>query len=194
MSNFNEDKKLKKRQIFAYLKILKPIILSHHPNCGKFENHVIKIGKYRLCIGCFIGYPTAFITISIINLLHLQEMLSSQLFVALGIILLSFFIISLVNLTKIKWVKILQKFLIGIGAGFLFWGLWKLPNSSIINFTLLYITFSVILGVLNGYHAYGFYRMCKKCEYSLNWRACPGFKNIYDEIEKESLKSKIKKR
>jgi hypothetical protein len=39
-----------------------PIILSHHPLCGKFEDHVFKIRGRYVCIGCTTVYPSAILT------------------------------------------------------------------------------------------------------------------------------------
>ena len=39
-----------------------PIILSHHPLCGKFEDHVFKIKGRHVCIGCATVYPSAIMT------------------------------------------------------------------------------------------------------------------------------------
>ncbi|MDQ1371210.1 MAG: hypothetical protein QG582_124 [Candidatus Thermoplasmatota archaeon] len=36
-----------------------PIILSHHPLCGRFDDHVLKVGGRRVCIGCVTVYPSA---------------------------------------------------------------------------------------------------------------------------------------
>ena len=42
-----------------FYKEYKPYLISHHPNCDKYEEHVFKIRGKKFCIGCFIGYPTA---------------------------------------------------------------------------------------------------------------------------------------
>jgi len=39
-----------------------PIILSHHPLCGKFEDHFFRIRGRHVCIGCATVYPSAIIT------------------------------------------------------------------------------------------------------------------------------------
>jgi len=36
-----------------------PILLSHHPLCERFEEHVVTIKGVPLCRGCLIVYPTA---------------------------------------------------------------------------------------------------------------------------------------
>ena len=36
-----------------------PILLAHHPLCGRFEDHFLVWRGRRLCRGCFTVYPTA---------------------------------------------------------------------------------------------------------------------------------------
>lgn len=36
-----------------------PIILSHHPLCGRFDDHVFMVGGRYVCIGCVTVYPSA---------------------------------------------------------------------------------------------------------------------------------------
>lgn len=154
----------------------KSFLLRHHPNCEKFKGHTFKIGKTEFCIGCFIGYPTAFIGILIIYLLRQVIMFGTEFLLITGLILVSSFILSPLHLTKMRNIKIIQKFFIGLGFAFLFWGIWTLPNSFIINLILFFIIFGIIYAIIMSYHAYSFYRTCKKCEYSLNWEICPGFR------------------
>lgn len=178
----------KLRYILIYLKCMKPILLSHHPNCETFgKNHTINIRKYRFCIGCFIGYPTAIIGILAIYFLDLHKTFKSSIFFIIALILLASFFLSPLNLTKIKIIKIIQKILIGIGSAFLFWNIWSLPNSFIINFIYFILLFGIMFILLNAYHGYGFYKVCKKCEHSMNWKNCPGFKRINECFKKHNV-------
>ena len=36
-----------------------PILLAHHPLCGRFEDHFIMVRGRRLCRGCLTVYPSA---------------------------------------------------------------------------------------------------------------------------------------
>jgi len=157
---------------------LKSFLFSHHPKCEKFEGHTIKIRSTQFCIGCFIGYPTAFFGILVIYLLGLVIPFETEFLLITGIALLSSFILSLLDLTKIRIIKIIQKFCIGLGFAFLFWGIWTLPNSFNINLILFFIIFGIAYAIIMSYHAYSFYKTCKKCEYSLDWEKCPGFRKL----------------
>jgi hypothetical protein len=157
---------------------IKSFLIRHHPKCEKFNGHTIKIGRNDFCIGCFIGYPTAFLGILIIYLLSLVITFRSGFLLLVSTFLLSSFILSLLHLTNKKNIKIIQKFFIGLGFAFLFWGIWTLPNSFILNLFLFVIIFGILYSLIMSYHAYSFYITCKKCEYSRNWEECPGFKDL----------------
>jgi len=161
-----------------------PLLLSHHPECDKFDNHTISIGKVKLCIGCFIGYPTAIIGIILINYLNITDIIPNYNFFIIAIILISTFFMSPLHLTRVKFVKILQKFLIGVGSAFLFWGIWSLPNPVLINYIIFIYTFTILLGVLNFYHVLGFLRTCYKCETPFSWGKCSGFTTIRGNMTK----------
>ena len=183
-----EPKKMKK--VLHDLKILKPLLLGHHPPCEQFNDHVIKIGKTPFCIGCFIGYPTAIIGIILMGVFDLGRFfdLNSSLF--FGIVFLSSIILSPLKLTKNKKIKMAQKLIIGIGSSFLFWWIWMLPNPFFLNFLIFVAIFGIILTILNFIHLNGFNKICRKCNFNQNWRICPAFKEINDifNIKKDNLK------
>ncbi len=188
-TNIERSKKeLSKFQEFKlYIKCFKSMILSHHPKCENFEGHTLNIGKYRLCIGCFVGYPSAIIGIFGILFLNLNNNIETTSFFIFGLLFLSTFLWSPLGLTKIKKIKILQKFLIGIGSSMLFWGIWTLSNPFIIKLLIFLGIFGALLLILNLYHAHGFQDNCIKCEYSHKWDVCPGFREIRKCLEKNDL-------
>jgi len=102
------------------------------------------------------------------------------------------FLLSPLNLTKKKVIKIIQKILFNVGAAFLFWWVLTLPNPLTFNAFLLYFLFGLFYIVVNAYHVYGNYRTCKKCEYSLDWEVCPGFKDIRDYCKEKDLPNPFK--
>ena len=157
------------------------ILISHHPECEEFKNHTLNFGNFRFCIGCFIGYPTAILAIIILNLFKIQLLFDPITLLFIGLIFLSLFILSPLNLTKYKGIKIFQKFCIGLGSAFLFWWIWTLTSDIVANLILFIIIFSSIILILNGYHAYSFLKICKICKYKTNWYNCPGFKSVYNK-------------
>lgn len=180
---------LKIKLAFFYFRSFLPLLLSHHPACESFKGHTINIKKIRLCIGCFVGYPTAVLGIILIDLLNLDMIISSEIFLILGIIFISSFFLSLLNLIRNKALKILQKFLIGLGASFLFWGIMLLPNPKILNIWIAFMTLSFLIGLLNIYHTYTFYRNCAKCEIPFDWARCDGLLPIRNNLKKHNLKN-----
>ncbi|MFX1573336.1 MAG: hypothetical protein ACFFB0_11355 [Promethearchaeota archaeon] len=185
-SNKNNNIRLIQKLIL-YIRSLKPIILSHHPNCKEFKEHTFKIGKYRFCIGCFIGYPVAIMGVLLIFFLNLISVMGSTLLFTTGIILMSTFLLSPLKFTRIKVIKIVQKILFNLGGAFLFWWIFTLPNHFFINFLLFFLIFGIALALVNAYHAFSLYRTCKKCEFSLDWENCPGFKLLFEYCKANNL-------
>ncbi|MBY9003157.1 MAG: hypothetical protein KGD73_04235 [Candidatus Lokiarchaeota archaeon] len=175
------------KEAFLHIVSFWPFALSHHPECRNFSNHTIHLGKIRFCIGCFIGYPTAILGIFLLPLLNISHFIPIDLYLLIAICLLSTFILSILNLTKNKGIKILQKFLIGLGSSFLFWYIMTRPNSRLVNIFIFNIAFGVILGVLNLYHVLGFILTCYKCETPFLWGTCGGFNIIVKNFEKHRL-------
>lgn len=165
-----------------------PLLLSHHPECEKFNNHTINIGKkIRLCIGCFIGYPIAILGMVLLPLFNITSLIPVDFFLPISIVLLATFILSPLKLTENKTVKIIQKALIGIGSSFLFWYIMTRPNPRIVNILTFYFSFGVILSVLNIYHVLGFILKCYKCETPFLWGSCGGLISIRKNFEKFEL-------
>jgi len=174
-------------KFFLYGKSFIPFLLSHHPECEKFKGHTLNIGRYKLCIGCFIGYPAAFIAILVTPFLNLHNLVPSQILLILGLIFLATFVLSPLNLTKIKSIKIIQKILIGIGAALLFWGIMTSPNPRSTNKIVSLLVIMILISLLNVYHVYGLYHICYKCDTPFDWGKCLGFQTIRDNFKKENL-------
>ena len=179
--------KSKIKTFLSYIWSFGPLFLSHHPECDEFKEHTINISKVRLCIGCFVGYPTAIFGIYIIDLLNLNNIIYPQYLLMLSVLCLSTIVLSPLKKIKRKKYKILQKFIIGFGASFLFWGIRNLPNPMYINRIIFYHVFSILLSLLNLYHAYGFISTCYKCKDPFNWGQCLGFSSIQKRFQKHGL-------
>lgn len=185
----NLKKSYKKGRIRKFLlfgKNLFPLLLSHHPECVNFSEHTLNYGKYRFCIGCFIGYPTIFFTFLLVSILDLRFNIPIQHFFQFGLIFLLICVFSSLKLTKNKGIKILQKILIGIGLALIiiwFSKLSYLKSSQLL--TTIIITFQIVI-LLNLYHVYGFIKTCYKCESYDNWGKCQGFERFKNILEKKS--------
>jgi len=174
-------------RFFLYIKCFTPLLLSHHPECEKFKDHTINIGKTKLCIGCFVGYPSAFIGIFILFLTNLAFIISSQFLIIIGTFMMSVFFLSPLRLITNKKQKIFQKIIIGFGGAFLFWGIINLPNPPYIRIILTFCILVGILSILNFYHGYNFLKKCYRCNLPFNWGRCSGFTSIQNNLEKKGL-------
>ena len=175
---------LKLNRFFLYFRSFIPFLLSHHPECKKFENHTINFGKTRFCIGCFIGYPSGVIGIIILFFTNLAFVIPFQIQIIIGILMLSFFVLGPLKLITSKKHKIFQKMIIGFGGAFLFWGIKSMPYQLYLRNLTIYCIFGGIISLLNSYHAYGFFSKCHKCESPFNWGRCSGFTSIQKNFEK----------
>jgi hypothetical protein len=186
--NYSPEQKYGKiKKFLLYGKSFLPFFLSHHPECESFKEHTLKAGKIKLCIGCFIGYPTAVGTFFLIRIFNFYFLLSTQPFFILSLVLLGTFFLSPLKLTKYKKIKIIQKFLIGIGAAMLINWIMERPYSNIINMRMAFIVFYFLFIILNFYHVYGILGSCYTCETPFNWGRCAGFCNIRVRMEKNRL-------
>ena len=50
-----------------------PIILSHHPLCGKFEDHMFMVRGRHVCIGCTTVYPSAAVMVAALFLIGIDS-------------------------------------------------------------------------------------------------------------------------
>jgi hypothetical protein len=173
--------KEKIERFFLFLSDFKPILLSHHPNCEKFDDHVYHIGKYKLCIGCFTFYPTIILTI-IFSILFIQltfvNLTLMMLFSYLFYIPLVF---NLLGLTKYKFLKIFSKISIGIGVGLYILSMILLPFPIIIKI-LSFFQVNFFVGVIAYIRSNHVKKECKKCKYKNDWDICPGMSNITQKL------------
>ena len=166
------------RKLIQILKAAKPLLLSHHPFCSKFENHTIKIKNRRICLGCLVLYPTFVITLSFFilfwdQLSHLPNFLFlfSALFISLKFIKI-----------EQKSIKITINLLFGFGVASTIFFIFSLPYTYWLKIILL-LVFITLTGLVAGYKFEEKIKVCDlECEYKRNWVNCPGLKNVYYSI------------
>lgn len=189
MVSFFEKIRLKFSRFRMLLSDFKPIMLSHHPNCDEFSDHVYHLGKHLLCIGCFTFYPMIIITI-IATLLFVDL----NVYNLVSMYLISFIcfvpiILNVVGLTKYRFLKIFSKASNGIGVGLHLVSVFLLPFLLIIKiFTLLEINF--LVGAIAYIRANRIKKDCIKCDYQGNWDDCPGMKNIRDKLYEHGFRER----
>lgn len=124
----------------------------------------------------------------LIDILNLVSFIPTFYFLVVALILIGTFILSPLNLTKDKKVKIIQKVLIGIGSAFLFWWFYILPNPKTENYQIIQFVFTILVSLLNFYHIYGIGHTCYNCHYSCDWGKCPGFQDVRNNFKKHNLR------
>jgi len=103
-----------------------PILISHHPLCGRFNDHMIDLAGRKVCLGCLFVYPSMVVTLIFIAIL-------THFYTINYIISLEFAIITfLINLLRIKQIKnkifsILLRIDLGISLGLAIYTIWVAP-------------------------------------------------------------------
>ncbi len=178
---------LKLSRIKLFFSDIKPLLLSHHPSCHNFSDHVYHIGKHKLCIGCFTFYPTIAITIITLVLFFELSLVNLMLMFLFSFIFFLPIILNIFNLTKNKLIKRLSKVSIGIGTGLLIISTILLPLPIFIKISLL-LEINFLTGVIAYVRAKHIKEICSKCEYEANWDVCPAMKPIMDKLNAHKFK------
>ena len=180
---------MKLSRISLFLSDVKPLFLSHHPNCNKFSKHVYHIGKYKLCIGCFTFYPTIVLTILFILLFFNLHLLNLFLMFFSSFIFFIPIVLNIFGLTKYQFLKIFSKISIGIGTGLMIVSTLLLPIFLFIKISIL-IEINFLVGVIAYIRAKQVYKICQECEYGGKWSLCPAMKPIMDNLYKHNFKKR----
>ncbi len=173
-----EEKKDKIRIIVADIyqgfKSVAPMIISHHPPCEMYKNHTINIGRLKLCIGCFIGYPSAVLTIILTKILYDRNSFNLIPILIIGIIFSLVQLLSLTSLPEFKSIKIIQKFLIGVGSGFIIIFLYIIIDiSELFKLILIFIAISILVLPIGILHYRTSLKTCENCTIKKIPGKCP---------------------
>ncbi|TFF63402.1 MAG: hypothetical protein EU521_01890 [Promethearchaeota archaeon] len=194
MKNIKKMNRLKHKlsRLKLFLSDFKPILLSHHPNCEKFSDHVYHIGKYKFCIGCFTFYPTIAVTI-LFSILFIDLTITNLVFIM--VISNVFFlplILNFLGLTKYKALKVFSKISIGIGVGLWLVAVLFLPFHIILKILFL-LQVNFFVGVIAYIRANHIKKDCLKCEYHSDWENCPGMSEVVQKLYLHGFKKRKEK-
>ncbi len=172
MNEGNQKKGFK--EFFQFLRENKDYLLSHHPDCSKFEDDCYRLFEKKLCVGCFTAYPIALliVTLWLFGLIDVPTIYSFSIGLISGI--LQF--LSLTSISDNKLGKISIKIFLGIGIGFFTIGIFSLP-------LIFFLRLLLFLLCINVAGLFSFLRMrkikniCRNCEYNKKGYTCPGFEN-----------------
>jgi hypothetical protein len=164
---------------YYILKAAKPLLLSHHPNCKKFESHTLDIKGHRICLGCLVIYPTVILTLILLSILNFKfDEYYLWFYILIGAAVVTLKLIDSEN----KGFKVIVNFITGLGAGFVIFGIFILPIDLWVAILFL-ILFVLFTGFLAGYKFDKEMKVCiNECEYKRDWSRCPGLKDVYARI------------
>ncbi len=98
-------------------------------------------------------------------------------------------ILSVIGLTKYRFLKIFSKASNGIGVGLHLVSVFLLPFPLFVKIlTLLEINF--LIGAIAYIRANRLKKDCIECDYQGNWDDCPGMKNIRDKLYEHGFRKK----
>jgi len=162
------------------------LMLSHHPFCEVFDPHVFKIGKLRLCRGCFLSYPPLYALVSIF--IFWEAAREFFLLEAISIVdNLWWFVIGFGILTfGARWlgrysifIKDIAKFARGAWTGFLVLVIISQHWGFKIGATIIVIAGMAYLSLHRGKDME---RTCDECEWHSDFNSCPGWEGMADKL------------
>jgi len=159
---------------YAYGKRFKELLLAHHPNCETYAADTVSLGGTRLCLGCFITYPTALIVAMALYLTNVSGEVGIGLLFMVGLLFSSLQLVSLFGYATNRGIKAAVKLSLGIGIGFGVYAVFMLP----IHFMLRWFSFVLLAGCASSLSLLRFWNMkkrCSGCEWAGRWSRCPGF-------------------
>ena len=147
---------------------------SHHPPCNIFISHYLIINKYKLCIGCYVGYISSIIGIIIGFLLKYFFAFVDIFFLKFGFLFYLSQLISLHRVSEKKKVKIFQKFLIGFGSGWLIFFMFQIILFHyIFKMFIIFMLINVLLFPVKLMHTKKTQKICNNCRWHNNDKICP---------------------
>lgn len=134
-----------------------PIILSHHPLCGKFEDHTFKIRGRHVCIGCATVYPSAILTALLLSSMNLSS------FAVASPIALSSFALNLMRfLSKSHRLSILFNTILGVSLGASLLSAIHAPGNLQLAVILVGLAVAFAFSFLKGYRVLATCRSCQR--------------------------------
>ena len=134
-----------------------PIILSHHPLCGRFEDHVFKIRGRYVCIGCATVYPSAVVTVLLMSIMNM-----SSFTIAFPIALSSFAVNLMRFLSKSHLLSLTFDVILGVSVGASLLSAIYAPTDIQLAVSLVGLAVAVSFSFLKGYRMLAICRSCQK--------------------------------
>ena len=133
-----------------------PILLSHHPLCGKFDDHMFKIRGRHVCIGCTTVYPSA---VAAAVLLTVSGQTS---FGVVFPIALLFFAVNLTRLlVRSHRLSVLFNVCLGVSLSASLLSAFHAPEGLQLPVIIVGLSVAFSFSLLKGYRVFA---VCKRCE------------------------------
>lgn len=133
-----------------------PIILSHHPLCGRFEDHFFRVRGRRVCIGCATVYPSALATVLLVAALHPIP------FVGILSTAVSFFVLNLSRFVfRPHRISVLFNVSLGISLGCAILSVAYAPGALRLPVLLAWLAVGIAFSLVKGQRVFA---ECRSCE------------------------------
>ena len=141
-----------------------PIILSHHPLCGEFDDHVFRIRGRYVCIGCTTVYPSALVALLLLWVLNVSS------FEITFPIAFSSFALNLIRfLSKSHRYSALFNVFLGVSLGASVLAVIHSSGSLQLAAVLLVLSVTIIFSYAKGNRVLA---KCRSCERYREWPSC----------------------
>ncbi|MBN2155529.1 MAG: hypothetical protein JW776_05765 [Candidatus Lokiarchaeota archaeon] len=184
--NGDDDQPLRRipfwNQVKQFFQAIKPIITAHHPTCEAFKEHTFHLFGRDWCIGCYVGYPSGILMLIIGYTTGLFQLIDTSTLWIVGWCLMATYLLSIIGLTKWRWIKIISKIPIGIGAAFLIAAIFSYPLAWWISFSLSFLLIQFFIIIINVKRAIEMRKICNACEYKSDHDNCPGMHSVMKKL------------
>lgn len=142
-----------------------PIVISHHPLCGRFDEHVFVLKGRRVCRGCITAYPVAIV--SLLALLALRPLPYDTLF----IFSVAVFILNLGRFLARRSIvtDILFNSLLGISLAAIIMSALTAPSGERIVIAAIAVFVFIMFNLIKGYRMFS---TCRRCPSSSQFPNC----------------------
>lgn len=143
-----------------------PILLSHHPMCGRFDDHFFRVRGRMVCIGCVTVYPSA-----VASVLFLTASGLDSFGTALAVALVAFAANLPRFLVKGHRYSVLFNVSLGTSLGALLLAAVHAPGDIQPAVAVLGLSAAVAFSALKGYRVFA---TCRRCERYHEFPLCRG--------------------
>ncbi len=154
-------------------KPIEPIVLAHHPSCEKFSHHTFTFRGRKLCLGCFVMYPTAAVALACLLLVNSVSSLNY-----LALLVTSIALFGTNALRKIalrdripQWGHVFFRIVLGITLALAIMSIIRAPGDLVLPVAVLVAAVAATYNILNGFNTMN---ICRKCSQYTIFPHCEG--------------------